>query len=132
MTEINISLVRVRWIEHASRRILLLDFSHATVGESLALIADFCKIVDAEPDDSVYLLSNVTGAVYDSAVAQQWKAARFERTHKIRRSSIYGLSGLVGIAVRAFHQALALFGKKTDLRICGNLEDSLKWLEEGD
>jgi len=123
---------RVRWIDHNKRRILLLDFSHAKVEESLALINDFCKVVDAEPDDSVYLLTDVTGADYDSSVAQQWKAARFVRTHKIRRSAVFGLSGLIEIAIRAFHQALALFGKKSDLKICGNLEESLRWLEEGD
>jgi hypothetical protein len=125
-------LDRLRWEEHQGKRVLVLDFSRAKVSESLALISRFAEAVDKEPDHSVRMLSDVSDAEYDPAVANQWKAIRLARNHKMSRSAIYGLHGLVEVAVRAFHQALSIFGRKAaTLKIFHTREEAIKWLLEG-
>lgn len=118
---------RVQWLEFHGQKVLFLNFRSATVEESLKLIADFTKIADAQPDHSMDLLTDVTDANYDAMIANKWKAARFAQDAKIRRSAVFGLKGLVGIAVRAFQQAAEMLGKRR-VKIFADQEGAVRWL----
>jgi hypothetical protein len=126
-----LSLTRVRWIQINHRDVLFLDFSHAVPEESLALIDAFRLAMDGREPRSVLLLTDVTAAVYEPAIATRWKAARVTYAPMIRASAIFGLSGLVGMAVRGVIDAARLLGVPVGdnhLRIFEVESDATAWL----
>lgn len=109
----------------------MMDFSDATVAESLALMDEYALTLKDQAPLSVRLLSDVTGAQYEPSVANKWKAIRIQNDAVIKASAIYGLSGLVGVAVRAFVELLDMLGMnraQKKLRIFKNRETALAWL----
>ena len=109
----------------------MLDFSHATVAESLALMDNYAAALKDQPPHSVRMLSDVTEAQYEPSVANKWKAIRIQHDPIIKASAIYGLSGLVGVAIRAFLELLDMLGMnrtQKKLRIFKNRESALAWL----
>lgn len=87
-----------------------MDFAGAPVQESLDMIAVFTHFMQGRPPQSVLLLTDVTGAEYDPSVARQWKEARVRCDAAVRASAVYGLKGLVGVAVKGFIEARRILG----------------------
>ena len=122
---------RIFWTQHQGVPYLMLDFSRATVAESLALMDDYAAALKGQPASSVRMLSDVTDAHYEPSVANKWKAIRIQNDAVIKASAIYGLSGLVGVAIRAFLELLDMLGmnrSQKKLRIFKNRESALTWL----
>ena len=122
---------RLKWLKIQGKEILLLDFSHAAPQESLDLMKDFRQLMESQGPASVLMLTNVTGAGYDSAVSTKWKSLRPEIDSKLRASAIYGLSGLVGIAVQSVVEAARLIGwplGKDILRVFKTADEATAWL----
>ena len=121
---------RFYWFTHQGVSILMMDFSHATAAESLSLMDSFGPSMDAQPADSVLMLTDVTEAAYDPAISNKWKAIRLKHDDKIHASAIFGLSGLVGVAIRSFldlRELLNLSGSRK-LRIFKTRDQALAWL----
>lgn len=122
---------RIFWTQHQGVDFLMMDFSHATVAESLALMDDYAKALRDKPALSVRMLTDVTEAQYEPSVANKWKAIRIQHDPIIKASAIYGLGGLVGVAIRAFIELLDMLslnrGHKK-LRIFKTRELALAWL----
>lgn len=124
-------VTRLRWIKIADQDVLFLDFCQAKVEESLALVETFRQTLAGRSPQSVLLLTDVTGAAYDASIAMRWKSARAEHSQVIRASAVYGLSGLVGMAVRGMVDMARLLGfPMVDkyLRIFENEADAVVWL----
>lgn len=123
-------IARLSWARHHGAEFLYLDFSHASVESSLALIDEFVRALQDREDRSVLLLTNVSEAGYDSAIALKWKSARLAQSAKIRASAVFGLSGLVGMAVRGFMEAAEMLGLHwTDqLKVFKAEEEAKEWL----
>jgi hypothetical protein len=123
---------RLYWLDYQGIRMLCLDFSAATVAESLGLIDEFETIVKGEPDGSILMLTDVTDAAYDSAISNKWKSKRLQYDVKMRASVVFGLSGLVGIAVKAFVDLTKLLGMapKRSPVILKTREQALVWLSK--
>ena len=122
---------RLRWIKIADHDVLFLDFCRASVEDSLALVETFNLTMRDRPPQSVLLLTDVTDAVYDASVATRWKAARAGHAQAIRASAVYGLSGLVGMAVRGMVDMARLLGLPMAdkyLRIFESEADAVAWL----
>ena len=122
---------RIFWSEHQGVPFLMLDFAGATVSESLALMDDYAAALRGKEAGSVRMMSDVTDAEYDPAVANKWKALRIQNDTYIRASAIYGLSGLVGVAIRAFLELLDMLGMNRAMkkfRIFKTREQALAWL----
>lgn len=121
---------RLQWLRHQGKDILFIDFSHASVETSLDLIGEFFKALNGRAEKSVLLLTDVTGAGYDPAIAAKWKTARIARSSIIRSSAIYGLSGLVGMAIRGFMEALTLMGllQESPLKVFKDAAEAKDWL----
>lgn len=122
---------RLRWIKIGDQDVLFLDFCRAKVEDSLALVETFRQTMQGRPPQSVLLLTDVTDAAYDASIASRWKAARMEHAKAIRASAVYGLSGLVGMAVRGVVDMARLLGlPMVDkyLRIFESEADAVAWL----
>ena len=121
---------RLRWIKLNGKDALLVDFSQAKPAESLELIETFRQAMQGRAPGSVLLLTDVTQAEYEGSISTRWKAARSEFSPFIRASAIWGLSGLVGMAVRGMIDAMRLLGLTTDkhLRIFSTEAEAHEWL----
>lgn len=123
---------RCAWIKHEGKEILFLDFSHASVETSLDLVNEFLRAMEGRAEKSVLLLTDVTGAEYDPAIAAKWKNARLAKSAEIKASALYGLSGLVGMAIRGFVEALALMGRPDgdQLKVFKTGNEAKDWLAQ--
>jgi hypothetical protein len=75
-------LNRVRYIEHAGKRILLADISGCTPEELLECIEAVPRHVTKEPEHSVLLLGDLTGAQFTKEAIEHLKIATvFNRSH---------------------------------------------------
>jgi len=124
---------RITWIRYQGTEMLFLDFSDAQVEVSLDLIGGFMNALADREDGSVLLLTNVTDAHYDPAISAKWKTARLAREPKIKASAVFGLSGLVGMAIRGFMEAALLMGRPLQgdqLRIFKTEIEAKDWLSK--
>lgn len=123
---------KIRWIQLGGKQVLFLDFAGLKVEDSLALMDAFEQEVRGRGPGSVLLLHDVTNAEYDPSVARKWKEKRLAHDSIIKASAIYGLSGLVGMAVRGFTDARRLMGIGTgnDLRIFADGQAARDWLAQ--
>jgi hypothetical protein len=121
---------RVDWLDLNGTRVLFMDFAGASVAESLTSIRDFLEVMQRQAPQSVLLLSDVTDAAYDASISRQWKEARLRYDDVIRASAIYGLKGLVGVAVRGFIDARRLLGLSAanGPRIFSSAAEAREWL----
>lgn len=128
---LEIATKRIFWTQHQGISYLMMDFSHATVAESLAIMDDYVDALQGKAVGSVILLTDVTGAHYEAAVSNKWKAVRLQMDGPIKASAVYGLSGLVGVAVLAFVELMELLGLNRGskkVRIFKTREQALAWL----
>lgn len=123
---------RIRWIQLGEKKVLFLNFAQLKVEASLALMDSFVDEIKGRPKGSVLLLHDVTEAEYDPSVARKWKELRLAYDDAIKASAIYGLSGLVGVAVRGFTEARRLLGLVTgnDIRIFSDGQVARDWLAQ--
>jgi hypothetical protein len=122
---------RIYWINHQGVPILVMDFSHATPAESLAAIDGFVPAIISQPKGSVRMLTDVTEASYEPSISNKWKAVRLQYDAYFHASAIFGLSGLVGVAVRSMVDLMALLNiakASRKVRIFKTKDQALAWL----
>lgn len=122
---------RVSWIQEAGKELLWLDLSHATAIESLAALGDFERALDGRPQGSVLLLVGLTQVHYSPSVSARWKAAAkaAEASH-LRASAVYGASGIVGVALRGYLEALRLVGNPRNVNVFKAKAEAAAWLAQ--
>jgi hypothetical protein len=124
---------RLRWIQDAGKEILFLDFKQATVAECLAMLDDLKVNLQDRPAHSVLVLADVTGAPYDPSVSTRWKATRVTYASVIRGSAVYGMSGMVALALRGGAEVQRLLGLArfgTEQKYFKTRAESLAWLHQ--
>ena len=76
------SAERIRYIEHAGRRILLADLTSCTPEQLQKCIEEVPHFVTRQPENSVLLLGDFTGSEFTRQTVEQLKiAAVFDRPH---------------------------------------------------
>ena len=124
---------RIQKIQVQGITIMTLDFSQATSGETLAMLDDFRSAFDGLKPHSIRLLTDVSNFIYDSAVSSKWKVVRMEMDPFIKASAIYGVDGLLGVAIRSYTELMVwlnLPSAKTKLQVFKTREKALAWLLE--
>jgi hypothetical protein len=116
---------RVRFIEHRSRRLLLLDFSYCRAEEVLKLIEDTGKIIRVEPPRSLLTLTDVTGTKYNMDVTQTMKEFTNGNKPHIRAAAVVGIDGLKKIV----YEAIMRFSER-NVPIFSDIEKAKDWLVE--
>ena len=93
---------RTRFIEHAGRRILLMDFSHIDdVLEAAQVIETARQFVAAQPKERTLLtLVDVTESTFDDRVIDKLKELAAHNTPWVLAGAVVGMSGLQKVMYR--------------------------------
>src|SRR5436309_2472225 len=85
---------RVRFIAHAGKKILLIDFSHGSCEELLKTLSHVQATVADQPPDSVLILADFAEAEIDKDVASRMKQVLVFDRPFVRRSAWIGTESL--------------------------------------
>ncbi len=99
---------RVRFIEHKWRQILQLDFSYCSPDEALSTMDEAKKIIRAQPEDTLLILTDVTEGKYNMDVIESLKEFTMGNTPYVRASAVVGLDGLK----KAIYNMIVMFSKR--------------------
>jgi len=114
---------RIRFIEHRGKQILLVDISHCSAREVETLARLVPSYVTSEPQASVLLLADFTGAEFDRIAIERLKeSAVFDRPH-LKRSAWVGLEKLPHI----FYEHIKSFSRR-DLPVFNTRAEAMDWL----
>ena len=116
---------RVRFIVHRWRQILLLDFSHCSIDEVTNIIDQAIGVIRSQPESSLLIATDVTGARYDLKVIEKFKEFTSGNKRYIRASAVVGLDELQKVV----YNAATLFSKRT-LPLFDDIEKAKDWLIE--
>lgn len=115
---------RTRFIEHQGRRILLFDYSGLrSADEALREIERSKKVVALQPRGSLLVMTDVTGAHYDSRVVQGMKDLAAHNAPFVKASAVVGVSGLQKVV----YSAVILFSKRK-FQLADTREQAMEWL----
>ncbi len=116
---------RVKFIIHKWRRILVLDGSYCSVEEAIKSIDEAKKVIRSQPESSLLILTDVTGAKYNLEVIEKLKEFASGNKPYVRASALVGLDGLQ----KAVYSAVTLFSKRT-IPVFDDIEEAKDWLIE--
>ena len=115
---------RVHFIDHRGVRVLLTDYSPPiTEAEGLAVMDECRRLVAQQPPQSLLLLTDVTGAYFNTRAVQGLKELAAHNSPYVRRSAVVGVSGLQKI----IYQAVQRFVKR-DIVLFATRPEALDWL----
>ena len=115
---------RVRFIEHNGQQVLLADYSGpATEEEGLAAIARCMRIAALQPPKSLLLVTDVTGAAFNSRLVQALKEQATHNGPYVRRAAVVGVSGLQ----KVIYQAVLRVAKR-DIPAFATRQEALDWV----
>lgn len=115
---------RVRFIEHAGARILLIDLSHLqNEADILEQIERVRELVARQPPASVRTLSNVTGARYSPPVMDALKKLTVHNKPYVTAAAVVGMAGVHKVLFRA----VLLFSRRV-MESFNDLEPAKEWL----
>jgi hypothetical protein len=116
---------RVRFIVHSWRQILLLDFSHCSTDEAINIIDEAIEVIRSQPESSLLIVTDVTGAKYDLKVIEKFKEFTNGNKPYVKASAVVGLDELQKVV----YNAATLFSKRT-LPLFDDIEKAKDWLIE--
>jgi hypothetical protein len=116
---------RVKFIVHSWRQILLLDFSHCSTDEAINVIDKAIKVIRSQPESSLLIVTDVTGAKYDLKVIEKFKEFTSGNKPFVKASAVVGLAELQKVV----YNAATLFSKRT-LPLFDDIEKAKDWLIE--
>jgi hypothetical protein len=115
---------RVKWIEHKGKLILYEDFSGLQAQEDIYEVTDTSTaLICKQPEASVLLLTNVTGARYNPSIVNRLKENSKLTTPYMRAYVIVGIKGLALVILESFKAFTGL-----DVKLCNTLEEGKEWL----
>ena len=115
---------RVKWIEHKGKRILHEDFSGLQDQEDIYEVTDTSTaLICKEPEASVLLLTDVTGARYNPSIVNRLKDNTKLTTPYMKAYVIVGIKGLAQVILESFVIFTGL-----DVKMCDTLEEGKEWL----
>jgi hypothetical protein len=117
------AMERVRFITHAEKNILFLNFAGCPVSEVLAVIDEAKQVIRTRPPASLLTLTDVTDARFDATVTERMKEFAAHNKPYVRAAAIVGITGLKKVIFEA-----ALMFSKRKIHIFENAEDAKAWL----
>src|ERR1700740_389830 len=88
---------RVRFIEHAGERVLLIDYSHCDAALFKDVAAEGHRVIYTQLPSSVLSLSGVAGTGFDSEAVALLKSKVAANAPYVKRAAVVGISGLQGL-----------------------------------
>ena len=115
---------RVSWVEHKGKRIILEDMSGLREPTDIYAVSDTSTaIICKEPEASVLLLTDVTGARYNPSIVNRLKENTKLTTPYMKAYVIVGIKGLAQVILESFVIFTGL-----DVKMCDTLEEGKDWL----
>lgn len=115
---------RVRFIDHAGVRILLIDLSNLQEeADILEQIERVRELVARQPPASVRTLSNVTGARYSPPVMDALKKLTVHNKPYVTAAAVVGMAGVHKVLFRA----VLLFSRRV-MESFDELDPAKEWL----
>ena len=114
---------RIRFIDHHSKRVLLVDFSNCPANEVEEIARRVPDYITVQPLGSVLVLTDFTRAVFDrDAVRAVKETAVFDKPF-VKKSALIGTEDLPA----SFYDELKSYSRR-DLLIFKTREEALNWL----
>jgi hypothetical protein len=114
---------RIRFISHAGKQILLIDFSHCSAAEVEKVCRAVPEVVTTLPRNSALLLSDFTGASFDKEAIQAMKeSAVFDKPH-VKKSAWVGAENFP----HSFSESLRSFSRR-EFPAFETREEAMAWL----
>jgi hypothetical protein len=114
---------RIQHITHAGKQVLFVNMSNCSPAEGVAISDEVRAIVTEQPNNSVLILVDMTGAQMDKTAVDHMKAAAAYNRPYVKRSAMFG-SGKEHTALK---EALKIFSRR-DYRYFESKEEALAWL----
>jgi hypothetical protein len=114
---------RVRFIEHRSRQVLLIDYSHCDVAMLKLVVEEGHRVISRQLPNSVLTLNDVSGTSFDQESVAVLKSRVAANAPYVKRAAVIGISGLQALiyeGVQAFsNRRIPLFPSR---------EEAVNWL----
>jgi len=114
---------RIRFIEHQGKRILLLDYSHATAPEMQLLLEHVRMTVARHARESLLTFADFTGATVDHAVATKMKEVLTLDRPFVKKTAWVGSESIPHAFMENFHS----FSQR-EIATFKTREEAMDWL----
>ncbi len=117
-------MAEVKWIEHAGKKILLMDFSYSEKQEVLDAVKKTMSITEKEPPASILGLVDVSKSSFDNDVAASMKELAKHNKPYIKMSVVVGVDGIK----RVIYNAAIVFSGRKNLVLKSSREEAMEFL----
>ena len=117
---------RIHFVTHKGKEVLLVDLSNCSAHEVENLVQIVPVIVTAQPLNSILILSDFSGALFDDDALRTIKeGAVFDKPH-VKKSALVGADSLPP----GFYELLKRFSRR-EFPIFDTRAEALDWLIKG-
>jgi signal transduction protein with GAF and PtsI domain len=98
---------RMRFISDRGKRVLLIDHTRSAPQEMVRTLDEVERVIAREPADSLFVVSDLTGATLDKLTADRMKVVATKDGPHVHRSALVGAESIsdvysqLGIVLRA-------------------------------
>ncbi|MBX2841853.1 MAG: hypothetical protein KTR26_08770 [Flammeovirgaceae bacterium] len=110
-------------ITYKGLKMVYTDLSNCTAAEATLVFLDCKKVIQSQPEGSVYSLVNIENIRYNSELVKTIKGVVKSNKPWVKAASIHGLSTLTQIM---FKSVILFTGR--DIYPVNSLEDAKEWL----
>jgi hypothetical protein len=114
---------RIRFVEHKSKKILVLDFSHANAVEMQLVLEQVRATVARHAHESMVTLADFTGATVDHAVATKIKEVLTLDRPFVKKTAWVGAESIPHAFMENFHN----FSQR-EITTFKTREEAMDWL----
>lgn len=114
---------RVRFIEHAGRRVLFINYSHCDVAMLKAVAEEGHRVIAREQPNSVLTLNDVTGTTFDKESVAVLQAKVADNAPYVQRAAVIGINGLQ----RLIYEGVQAFSRRR-IPLFETRAEALSWL----
>ena len=119
-------MAEVKWLEHKSRKIFLMDFAYSEISELMKAINDAKTEIAKQPPVSVLGLVDVSASPFNKDVADALKDLSMANKPYIKISVVVGVEGIK----KVIYQAVLRFTGRKNLVLRSTRQEAMDFLAE--
>ncbi len=121
--EENMASERIKFINHAGRDILFLNFVDCSTDEVLRTIDEAKQIIGNQPEASLLTLTDVTNARFNEVVTEHMKDFTTHNKPYVKAAAIIGITGIKKI----IFESVMMFSRRK-IHVFDNMNEAKDWL----
>jgi hypothetical protein len=114
---------RIRFVKHRDKVILMIDFTQCSAEQMLVLLDEFRDQVATNPENSLLILADFSGAHFDKSVITRMKEVLVLDRPYVKHAAWVGTKSLPHV----FYENLKSFSQR-ELPCFETREDAMDWL----